>query len=66
MRGPSASPGEVDLTADGESITTCVWDPATGALVGMRSESSADGAVSTMGFDLPLEIRSTGRAELAR
>ena len=63
---PEGSPGEVDLNADGESITTYVWDPSTGVLLGMRSETSADGAVSTMGFDLPLEIRSAGHVELVR
>jgi len=41
-----------DLTADGESITTCVWDPSTGVLFEMQSGSSsfAEGSRRTQGW----------------
>jgi hypothetical protein len=53
-------------TADGTASATYLCDPGSGMLLAMQTESRSEGRVFTMGFDLPIEIRSERRAELVR
>lgn len=61
---PQGAPGEVELSADGDASAVYVWDPRTGVLLAMRAESESVGAVTTMGFDLPLVLKSMREARL--
>lgn len=63
---PEGAPGEVELSVDGTASATCLRDPGSGMLLAMQAESRSEGRVFTMGFDLPIEIRSVRRAELVR
>lgn len=63
---PQGAPGEVELRADGDASAVYVWDPATGVLLAMRAESQSVGSVSTMGFDLPLVLKSMREARLEK
>jgi hypothetical protein len=63
---PQGAPAEVELDADGDSRSVYVWDPEAGVLLAMRAESQSKGLVTTMGFDLPLELTSTREAQLVR
>ena len=61
---PQGAPAEVELAADGDSRSVYVWDPEAGVLLAMKAESQSKGLVTTMGFDLPLELTSTREARL--
>jgi hypothetical protein len=61
---PQGAPAEVELAADGSSRSVYVWDPEAGVLLAMKAESQSKGTVTTMGFDLPLELNSTREARL--
>ena len=63
---PQGAPAEVELDADGDSRSVYVWDPEAGVLLAMKAESQSKGLVTTMGFDLPLELTSTREAQLVR
>ena len=63
---PQGAPAEVKLDADGDSRSVYVWDPEAGVLLAMKAESQSKGLVTTMGFDLPLELTSTREAQLVR
>jgi hypothetical protein len=63
---PEGAPGEVELSVDGTASATYLWDPGSGMLLAMKAESRSEGRVFTLGFDLPIEIRSERRAELVR
>lgn len=63
---PQGAPAEVELAAEGDSRSVYVWDPEAGVLLAMRAESQSDGLVTTMGFDLPLELTSIREAQLVR
>jgi len=61
---PQGAPAEVELNADGDASAVYVWDPEAGVLLAMKAESQSMGLVTTMGFDLPLELTSTREAQL--
>lgn len=61
---PQGAPAEVELDADGDASAVYVWDPEAGVLLAMKAESQSMGLVTTMGFDLPLELTSTREAQL--
>lgn len=61
---PQGAPAEVELNADGDASAVYVWDPEAGVLLAMKAESQSMGLVTTMGFDLPLELNSTREAQL--
>ncbi len=63
---PQGAPAEVELAADGEASAMYIWDPNEGVLLAMKAESQSEGRVTTMGFDLSLELTSTREAALVR
>jgi len=63
---PQGAPAEVELSANGEASAVYIWDPVEGVLLAMKAESQSEGLVTTMGFDLPLELTSTREATLVR
>ena len=63
---PQGAPAEVELNAEGDASAVYVWDPEAGVLLAMKAESQSMGMVTTMGFDLPLELTSTREAQLVR
>jgi len=62
---PPGAPGEIDMSVEGDARTVYLWDPGRGVLVASDAESELEGAISTMGFDLPMTMAMERKIRLA-
>ncbi len=61
---PAGAPSEVEMSMSGTSTRRYVWDAMRGVMLASRNETSAEGIVVVLDFDLALPTRATNVQEV--
>jgi len=63
---PQGAPSEVELANDVDARTVYIWDPSRGVLLAVEGSGEGTGAISTMGFSMPMAVHSKISIQLAQ